>query len=105
MLALLCLTVVSAWADGYYVVGTMTGWKVNSQYKLSVNPGNTAEMMIPMYFQAGAEFKVVDRKSCQIQNTFCIFNAQNDARLLKNVHLCSQKAARTDEAASANMLA
>ena len=59
MLALLCLTVVSAWADGYYVVGTMTDWKVNSQYKLSVNPGNTAEMMIPMYFGAGAEFKVV----------------------------------------------
>jgi len=59
MPALLCLTVVSAWADGYYVVGTMTDWKVNSQYKLSVNPGNTAEMMIPMYFQAGAEFKVV----------------------------------------------
>ena len=59
ILALLCLTVVSAWADGYYVVGTMTDWKINSQYKLSVNTGNTAEMMISMYFGAGAEFKVV----------------------------------------------
>ena len=42
ILALLCMAVSGAWADGYYLVGNMNSWTVNSQYKLAVNPGNNA---------------------------------------------------------------
>ena len=59
ILALLAMTVSGAWADGYYVVGNMNDWTVNSQYKLAVNPGNASEMMITLWFDAAAEFKVV----------------------------------------------
>ena len=59
ILALLCLAVSGAWADGYYLVGNMNSWTVNSQYKLVANPGNDAEMMITLYFNQADEFKVV----------------------------------------------
>ena len=44
---------------GYYLVGTMTSWEIDPQYKLAENPGNAAEQMIALCLEAGAEFKVV----------------------------------------------
>ena len=46
-------------AKGYYLVGNMNGWTPDSKYKLTVNPGNTAEYMITLYLEAAAELKVV----------------------------------------------
>ena len=37
LLALLMTAVTGAWATDYYVVGTMTGWQKNDQYKMTLN--------------------------------------------------------------------
>ena len=47
-------------AADYYVVGTMTGWNVNADYKLTRNEqAEGEEYMITMDFEANAEMKVV----------------------------------------------
>lgn len=47
-------------AADYYVVGTMTGWEVNADYKLTRNEqAEGEEYMITMDFEANAEMKVV----------------------------------------------
>ena len=48
-----------AWAQGYYLVGSMNGWAPNEKYKLAANPGASGEYMITLYLDADAEFKIV----------------------------------------------
>ena len=49
-----------AWADGYYVVGTMNNWSLNASYKLSANPNATGEYMITgLNLSKTDQFKIV----------------------------------------------
>ena len=59
LLVLLMTAVTGAWADDYYLVGTMNDWGASKQFQLTPNPGNAAEYMITLTFKAGAEFKVI----------------------------------------------
>ena len=59
LLVLLMTAVSGAWADDYYLVGTMNDWGASKQFQLTQNPGNTDEYMITLTFKAGAEFKVI----------------------------------------------
>ena len=59
LLVLLMTAVSGAWADDYYLVGTMNDWGPSKQFQLTQNPGNTDEYMITLTFKAGAEFKVI----------------------------------------------
>ena len=43
----------------YYVVGSMTNWAINADYKLAANSANEGEFMGEFAFENGAEFKVV----------------------------------------------
>ncbi|MBQ4393829.1 MAG: DUF5123 domain-containing protein [Paludibacteraceae bacterium] len=43
----------------YYLVGSMTGWGLNTSYKLMKNPENDAEYMISMTLYAADQFKIV----------------------------------------------
>lgn len=43
----------------YYVVGSMTSWAINADYKLAANSANEGEFMGEFAFENGAEFKVV----------------------------------------------
>jgi len=43
---------------GYYVVGTMTDWKANANYKLKANPAAEGEFMGEFAFKANDGFKV-----------------------------------------------
>ncbi len=43
----------------YYVVGSMTSWVINADYKLAANSANEGEFMGEFAFENGAEFKVV----------------------------------------------
>ncbi len=43
----------------YYVVGSMTSWVINADYKLAANSANEGEFMGEFTFEANAEFKVV----------------------------------------------
>jgi hypothetical protein len=48
-------------ASDFYLVGSMNGWNVNEDYKLTQNTGSsTKEYMITLDLQANAEFKVTD---------------------------------------------
>ena len=59
MLVLLMTAVSGAWADNYYLVGTMNDWGASKQFLLTPNPGNAAEYMITLNLKAGAELKVI----------------------------------------------
>ena len=59
LLVLLMTAATGAWAQGYYLVGTMNGWAPNEKYKLAANPGASGEYMITLYLDADAEFKIV----------------------------------------------
>ena len=43
LLVLLMTAATGAWAQGYYLVGTMNGWAPNEKYKLAANPGAEGE--------------------------------------------------------------
>ena len=60
LLVLLMTAATGAWAQDYYLVGTMNDWGASRQFQLTQNPGNPAEYMITLTFKAGAEFKVID---------------------------------------------
>mgnify|MGYP002624515317 CR=1 FL=1 len=63
VLMLVCYFGSIAVADnepGYYLVGSMNGWAVNADYKLTQNTGATVtEYMITLDLAENAEFKVV----------------------------------------------
>ena len=59
MLVLLMTAVTGAWADNYYLVGTMNDWGASKQFLLTQNPYNEAEYMITLTLKAGAELKVI----------------------------------------------
>jgi len=60
LLVLLLTAATGAWAQDYYLVGTMNDWGASKQFQLTQNPGNPAEYMITLTFKAGAAFKVID---------------------------------------------
>ena len=49
----------AALVDGYYLVGSMTEWKPEIDYLMSVNPGNVNEQMITWNATAGQQVKVI----------------------------------------------
>lgn len=59
LLVLLLTVATSAWADNYYVIGTMNDWGPSKQFQLTQNPNNAAEYMITLTLKAAAEFKVI----------------------------------------------
>ncbi len=59
LLVLLMTAVSGAWADNYYLVGTMNDWGASKQFLLTPNPGNAAEYMITLNLKAGTELKVI----------------------------------------------
>jgi hypothetical protein len=60
LLALLMTAVTGAWATDYYVVGTMTGWQKNDQYKMTLNASAaTTEYQLGIALAATDEFKVI----------------------------------------------
>ena len=59
LLVLLMTAATGAWADDYYLVGTMNDWGPSKQFLLTQNPGNSDEYMITLTFKAGDEFKVI----------------------------------------------
>ena len=59
LLVLLMTAATGAWAQDYYLVGTMNDWGASRQFQLTQNPGNPAEYMITLTFKAGAQFKVI----------------------------------------------
>ena len=59
MLVLLMTAVTGAWADNYYLVGTMNDWGASKQFLLTPNPGNAAEYMITLNLKADTELKVI----------------------------------------------
>ena len=60
LLVLLMTAVTGAWATDYYVVGTMTGWQKNDQYKMTLNASAaTTEYQLGIALAATDEFKVI----------------------------------------------
>ena len=59
MLVLLMTAVSGAWADNYYLVGTMNDWGASKQFLLTPNPGNAAEYMITLNLKADTQLKVI----------------------------------------------
>lgn len=60
MLVLLLTAVTGAWAEGYYLVGPMTGWVPDAAYKLAANQeAGTEEYMIQVDLTTTSEFKIV----------------------------------------------
>ena len=59
LLVLLMTAATGAWAQDYYLVGTMNDWGASRQFQLTQNPANPAEYMITLSLKAGAEFKVI----------------------------------------------
>ena len=57
--SLLIVAVSGAWADNYYLVGTMNDWGASKQFLLTPNPGNAAEYMITLNLKAGTQLKVI----------------------------------------------
>ena len=58
LLVLLMTAATGAWADDYYLVGTMNDWGPSKQFQLTQNPGNP-EYMITLTLKEGDEFKVI----------------------------------------------
>lgn len=59
LLVLLMTAVSGAWADNYYLVGTMNDWGASKQFLLTQNPGNAAEYMITLNLKADTQLKVI----------------------------------------------
>lgn len=60
MLVLLIAAVTGAWAQDYYVVGSMTNWQKNDQYKMTLNASAaTTEYQLGIALAATDEFKVI----------------------------------------------
>ena len=59
LLVLLLTAATGAWADNYYVIGTMNDWGPSKQFQLTQNPANPAEYMITLSLKAGAKLKVI----------------------------------------------
>ena len=59
LLVLLMMAVSGAWADNYYLVGTMNDWGASKQFLLTRNPGNAAEYMITLNLKADTQLKVI----------------------------------------------
>lgn len=49
--------------SGYYLVGNMTGWAVNQNYKLAVSPDDSSIYRIDLNLTSTSEFKVVKSTS------------------------------------------
>jgi len=58
LLVLLMTAATGAWAQDYYLVGTMNDWGASKQFQLTQNPGNP-EYMITLTLKEGDEFKVI----------------------------------------------
>ena len=59
LLVLLMTAATGAWADDYYLVGTMNDWGASEQFQLTQNPGNSDEYMITLTLNKDAELKVI----------------------------------------------
>ena len=59
LLVLLMTAATGAWAQDYYLVGTMNDWGASKQFQLTQNPGNSDEYMITLTLNKDAELKVV----------------------------------------------
>lgn len=59
LLVLLMTAATGAWADDYYLVGTMNDWGASKQFQLTQNPGNSDEYMITLTLNKDAELKVI----------------------------------------------
>ena len=59
LLVLLMTAATGAWADDYYLVGTMNDWGASKQFQLTQNPGNADEYMITLTLNKDAELKVI----------------------------------------------
>ena len=60
LLVLLMTAVTGAWATDYYVVGTMTKWQKNDQYKMTLNASAaTTEYQLGIALAATDQFKVI----------------------------------------------
>ena len=59
LLVLLMTAATGAWADDYYLVGTMNDWGASKQFQLTQNPGDPTEYMITLTLKEGDEFKVI----------------------------------------------
>ena len=60
LLVLLMTAATGAWADDYYLVGTMNDWGPSKQFQLTQNPGNSDEYMITLTLNKDAELKVIE---------------------------------------------
>lgn len=59
LLVLLMTAATGAWADDYYLIGTMNDWCPSRQFQLTLNPYNTDEYMITLTLNEDAELKVI----------------------------------------------
>ena len=60
LLVLLLTAATSAWAQDYYLVGTMNDWRPRKQFQLTQNPSNPAEYMITLTLKEGTKLKVIE---------------------------------------------
>ncbi len=81
LLVLLMTAATGAWAQGYYLVGTMNGWAPNEKYKLAANPGASGEYMITLYLDADAEFKIVDSENGTTAKTWFPDGIDNNKKI------------------------
>ncbi len=81
LLVLLMTAATGAWAQGYYLVGTMNGWAPNEKYKLAANPGASGEYMITLYLDADAEFKIVNSEDGTTAKTWFPDGIDNNKKI------------------------
>ena len=81
LLVLLMTAATGAWAEGYYLVGSMNGWAPNEKYKLAANPGASGEYMITLYLDADAEFKIVDSENGTTAKTWFPDGIDNNKKI------------------------
>ena len=81
LLVLLMTAATGAWAQGYYLVGSMNGWAPNEKYKLAANPGASGEYMITLYLDADAEFKIVNSENGTTAKTWFPDGIDNNKKI------------------------
>lgn len=59
LLVLLMTAATSAWAQDYYLIGSMNDWCPSKQFQLTQNLYNTNEYMITLTLKEGDQFKVI----------------------------------------------
>ena len=59
LLVLLMTAATGAWAQDYYLIGTMNDWCPSRQFQLTQNPYNSDEYMITLTLNENAELKVI----------------------------------------------